>query len=97
MTQAYRIYKYSAEDNRYGIDRTETWVLKKDKLFRSENEAQDYICEQTYILVPDVVRLTIGLSKEGKEKFIREFSLGNDSRYLLYRIFFTDSNMSAVL
>jgi hypothetical protein len=87
---AYEVYHlriFPGEDNRYGVDRSETWQPEPDRKFSTSEEAIEYIYNSTVIHVPEFTNLALGLTGEQRVAFAQAFCF-DDTRYLKYRRFF---------
>jgi len=88
--QVYRIDTYSASKNSHHVDRSESWVARKDKAFSTEEDAKQYIRERSLIHTELVNFLTKGMKMvEGdeREKIIDAFCFSDD-KFMKYRRFF---------
>jgi hypothetical protein len=83
----YRINEFPSEDNRYGIDRRETWVLTTEGQYADADEAFDRVIALTAIHVPAFTNLALGLTGEQRQRFAEQFCFHNDL-YLKHRRFF---------
>ena len=96
----YRIDVSSAENNKYGIDRSESWVVKKDRVFETEEEAKEYVREKSRVHTDMVVLMgTHCDGEEAKVKAVNDFCF-DDDKYMPYRRFFLHklpSNFKAII
>jgi len=85
------VYKIQISDtfgNSHATNRDETWYVKKDKTFDTEEEAKEYIIDRTRLFVPELSSFLYILNDdEDKHDFCDKFCF-TDERYMTKRRYF---------
>jgi len=85
----YRIDAFSVGDNSYVTDRTEDWIVRRDRSFTSLLAAKDYIRNKSRIHTDLVLFLPDGCAeREEQRNAIVDAFCFDDPKYLKYRRFF---------
>ena len=76
------VYKIQISDtfgNSHATNRDETWYVKKDKTFDTEEEAKEYIIDRTRLFVPELSSFLYILNDdEDKHDFCDKFCFTDD-------------------
>jgi hypothetical protein len=84
--EVYKIDVYPANNNSFRVDREESWILKKDKVFNDLKSAKQYIIDKSRIHT-DLNLFLVDIRDEiTKEHFVEEFCF--DSKYLKHQRYF---------
>lgn len=94
--QVYRIQTFSAGKNSHYIDREESWVLKKDKTFETEQEAKQYIRERSMVHTDLALFTTDIADADRKRTFVNDFCFDDDKYYHLRRFFLCTDESEAI-
>lgn len=90
----YRIETFSGENNEYGVDRSESWVLRRDTLHENLEDAKEYIRMKSRKFTDLPLFLVELKTDEEKEAAVEEFCFTD--KYLKYQRYFVIEKPSDV-
>ena len=93
----YRLDTFPGENNEYGVDRSESWILRRDSLHESREDAKQYVRIKSR-KVTDLPLFLVDLkTDEEKEAMVDDFCFTD--KYLKYQRYFViekDSDVKTV-
>ncbi|MDD4930870.1 MAG: hypothetical protein PHG66_01790 [Candidatus Colwellbacteria bacterium] len=82
----YRIDTFSGENNEHGVDRSESWILRRDSFHETLEDAKDHVRIKSRIFTDLPLFLVDLKSDEEKESAVDEFCFTD--KYLKYQRYF---------
>lgn len=84
--EVYRIDTFSGENNEYGVDRSESWVLSIDSLHDTIEDAKDCVRSKSRVFTDLPLFVADFNTQEEKDSAAEEFCFSD--KYLKYQRFF---------
>lgn len=86
--QTYKIVPGKSQNNAYGVDREEVWIIKPDTCFSDLKEAKQYVIDMNKKCSDMVLLAFTNGNKSNLDQFYNSFCFDNDSKYYYLRRYF---------